>query len=163
MSNPFEDADRWEVSTENILTKGNYLCEIAEAEGDTSSGNYPQITLKLVAEQGYITDWLVYHEKLLGKVSSLYEAAGVQVPQEGEFNVADHCRLTEACIARVVGKKVGVVVRPEPDRQNPGQFRDRVKGYVPAAQIADGGGPVADDRGLPEPGQQAKADSKIPF
>ena len=90
-----------------------------------------------------------YNEgRSLGKVTSLFEAAGIPVPQPGEFDPADHCRLTSSCIARLVGRKVGAVVRNEDSYSEPGKQILRIQGYVQPARITDDA-PI-DTRGLPD-------------
>lgn len=161
---PFESAERWDVSTDTLLPVGNHVVTIIQAENGTTrtSGN-PQIELKLENAQGSMRDWMVYNEKLLGKVSSLYEAAGVQLPQTGEFNPEDHCRLTQKCVDRLTSKKVGIVIREEPQRDDPTKMRRVIKGYVTPDRITSD--MPADTRGLPQAGQAASpvADDDLPF
>lgn len=135
MSNPFEETDPWEVSLDTILGVGNHAVKIVEAEDGTTSNNNPQIVLRFENDQGSIRAWEAYHSEFLSKIVSLYQAAGVALPQEGEFDPSDSCRLTQDCIDRLRGRMVGIVVREEDDFKNPGQKRSRVKGYVPAAKV----------------------------
>lgn len=161
----FDTADRWDVSLDTMLPVGNHVVKIIQADGGTtrSVNAYPQIELKFEAPTGTIRDWLVYHSQLLGKVASLYDAAGVTQPQEGEYDTEDNCRLTQKCIDRLWGKTIGIVVREEDDNRNPGQKRRRVQGYVTADRITSD--VPADTSGLPTAGAQANsaAQDKIPF
>ena len=150
--NPFEAAERWEPFLEKYISEeGNYVFEILEAEGTSAKGGQqgPQIFLQLEAKEGRIRDWLNYNEgRSLGKVTSLYESAGIPVPQPGEFDPSDHCRLTQACIDRLVGRRVGAVVRKEDSYKTPGETILRVQGYVAPSRLTDDL-PV-DTRGLPD-------------
>jgi hypothetical protein len=147
-SNPFESADRWEPFLDRyIREEGNYVFTIQEAEDASSQQGKPQIFLQLEASAGTIRDWVNYSAEHLGKVTSLYEAAGVRIPQPGEFDPGADCRLTSACIGRLVGRKVGGVVRLEDSFKDPSKQILRVKGYVQTARLTDDA--PADTRGLP--------------
>jgi len=151
--NPFETAERWEPYLSRYISEeGNYVFTITEAEDATAQGGQkgPQIFMQLEAKEGSIKDWLNYNEgRSLGKVTSLYESAGIPVPQKGEFDPSDHCRLTQACIDRLVGRRVGGVVRKEDSYKEPGKTILRVKGYVAPNRLTDD--LPADTRGLSDP------------
>lgn len=133
--NPFESTEAWETSLDNLLPVGNHAVKIVEAEGGTTSNQNPQITLKFENDSGSIRAWEAYHSDFLSKIVALYQAAEVQLPQPGEFDPGDNCRLSDDCIDRLRNRWVGIVVREEDDRLNPGQKRSRVKGYVPVAKL----------------------------
>jgi hypothetical protein len=153
--NPFQTAERWEPYLDQyIREEGNYVAEITEIEGGSTQANNPKLIIQLVAKQGSIRDWLNYDEgRTLGKVTSLYEAAGVPLPKEGEFDPSDHCRLTDACIGRLRGRRVGIVVRNETSLKDPAKQVLAVQGYVLPSRITDDA--PADTRGLPDVGAAA--------
>jgi hypothetical protein len=165
--NPFASAERWEPYLDQyIREEGNYVAEITEIEGGSTQAQKPKLVIQLNAKEGSIRDWLNYDEgRTLGKVTSLFEAAGAPLPQEGEFDPADHCRLTDACIARLRGRKVGIVVRLEDSLKDKAKQVLAVQGYVQPARITDDA--PADTRGLPDVGAVAAgvttADDDFPF
>ena len=113
-NNPFEQTEAWEPYLDRyIREEGNYVLTIKEADGQgengtTSNGN-PQIFIQLEGQAGSIRDWVIYHSQNLAKVVGIFTAAGVKLPQPGEFDPEDKSRLTDGCIARLVGRKVGTV------------------------------------------------------
>lgn len=135
MSNPFEEADPWEVSTDTLLPVGNHVVSITEAEDDTNSKGNPTLALKFENAAGSIKDWEHYSETFLRKIVALYQHAGLEIPQEGEFDPDDHCRLTGKKRAQLVGKKIGIVVREEPRNDDPSKMQKRVQGFVDPSQI----------------------------
>jgi hypothetical protein len=136
VSNPFESAEAFETYTDTYLGIGNHRVKIEVAEDASSKKEHkPQIALQFRNANGTKRDWCNYNEKFLGKVVALYDSAGVERPKEGEFDVGDHCRLSKACIERLVGREVGIVIRPEADQD--GVERERVKGYVKPDQVDD--------------------------
>jgi hypothetical protein len=92
------------------------------------------------------------------KVAQLFDAAGVERPQEGEFN-PETGELTDACVGRLRNRKVGVVIRNEDSMKNPGTQEPRIAGYVEAARITDD--VPADTRGMTS--STAAADDRVPF
>lgn len=165
LDNPFETADPWEVSTEDMLPIGNHLVTVVEANDGTakSSGN-PQAELKFENNDGYIRAWEAYHADFLGRIVSLYKSAGIAIPQNNEFDPNDNYRLTAACLARLVGHKLGIVVRDEDDNRNPGQKRRRVMGYVEPGRV--GGAANGTTKGTAASEPVASGSSKtddIPF
>jgi hypothetical protein len=174
--NPFEESDSWETPLEAILPVGNHAVTIAKASGyDTvdrggglltaSTGN-PQLFLRFENEEGSIGQYETYHEGFLRKIVTVFDKAGVQRPQEGEFNPQDHCRLTDACIARLENHQLGIIVREETDNRDPlnPKIRKRVQGYATVAAVT--GGP--DARGLPVQAPSSsrppeEASSTVPF
>jgi hypothetical protein len=161
--NPFASADAWTVSTS--LPEGSHVVTIQSVMGSSSANGRPKLELTLINPQGSARDFIPYSGDFLRRIVAPFDAAGIARPQPGEFNPADNYRLSETCIARLVGQTVGIVIKPEADQD--GKMWNRVQGYLPASRI-DGG---ADTRGLPaangtpeQPppsGQQAKSD--IPF
>jgi hypothetical protein len=174
-TNPFATAEAWSPGG-SILTarKEPYLCTIREIEQGTSSGNYPQLTVRFGNEEGEITDWIV--TKAVGKVVALAESAGVgrpndqQVRPEGEGFV-----FHPDWIKSFEGKQIGVVVRQERDRTDPTRMRDRVAGYTTPdkAQGPSAGGGAGSWTGGAQPtsapgfqvgaGAQSAIDDDIPF
>jgi hypothetical protein len=167
MSNPFAEAEAWDVSGGQILSARPepYLCTIESVDGTASSsrGN-PQIDVKLVANEGSITDWVVVLPQTLGRVVQLTDAVGLPRPKDEEVAPdGEGFRLHPQYLASMVGKQVGVFVNAERDQMDPTKMRDRVRSYCPAAdaqkaQPAGGGGPAwggtpaAQHTGSPGPG-----------
>jgi len=163
--NPFATAEQWEPFLDRFIREeGNYVFTINEAEDATSSNGNPQLFLQLEAREGTIKDWVNYQTGQLGKIVAVYRSAGVPIPQVGEFNPNDKCRLTPGCIARLVGRKVGGVVRKEDSYKDPSKQILRVKGYVEPSRITDD--IPADTRGLAdmtEVSTSAQVDEDFPF
>jgi len=172
-TNPFDETEAWEPYLDKYISEeGNYVFTIVEAEDATSqTSKMPQLFLQLEAREGKIRDWVNYRhdeeKQQLDKVLAVYKAAEVQTPQEGEFDPADHCRLSSGCIARLVGRKVGGVVRLEDSFKDPTKQVLRIQGYVPSNRITDD--MPADTANLPDVGAAAAAnaggsdDLDIPF
>lgn len=133
MSNPFQSADPWEVSTERILPDGNHVVEIKEAVVGTSSGGHPQVELLLCNKDGQIRDWLVVTDASVGKVVALAQAAGVELPTDED--IVEGLRLKQSYVDQFFTKMVGIVVRDEPSYKDPTVLRPRVQGYVDPARI----------------------------
>jgi hypothetical protein len=156
--NPFDEAEPWEVSAGGpVLAPGDYVCEIVEADDETASTKNPQIVLRFATATGSIKSWETYHAQFLGKIVSLYHAAGLEHPAAGEFDPADRCRITAKKINELVGRTVGIVVRQEEDNRpdHAGEMRSRVQGYLkpeeidPAVATAAGAGTAADGPNIP--------------
>src|SRR5438270_661440 len=98
--NPFDQAERWEtrLDGEQFLTKGNHLVTITEAKDGTSRNEFPQIELRFRNEYGIQAKKLVYKPEFLGRVASLYDCAGKQRPQIGEFDREDQCRIKQPAL-----------------------------------------------------------------
>jgi hypothetical protein len=163
--NPFATASAWDVRSGNMLPAGDHVCEIYDIEGGgNSSGGYPQIELRVGNADGEMRDWIVVLPSTVGKVVQLTDAVGVdrpapeQVKQEGAG-----FRIDARYLDQMHGKKVGVMVRSEPDNRNPGQYRDRIVGYVPASDIAQSDITSASDTAAFSGGAAAAQDDKIPF
>jgi hypothetical protein len=133
VSNPFQSADPWEVSLDQLLPAGNHVVVIEEAEMGTSSGKHPQIEIKLRNSYGAIRDWMVITEASVGKVVALAQAVEVDLPTDND--IEQGLALKQVYVDRFVGKKVGIVVRDEPDYKDPTKTRPRVQGYVEAKRI----------------------------
>ena len=180
MSFNFNPDEAWEVGTSTLLQRGNHVTEITEIDArQTSSGGYPMIEVKTANDDGDIRNWIVISDaKTFGKFTSLVLAAGVpeaDYPQPGiDFDI-ENGRVTQEYAQKLLGRKVGTVVRDEEDKRNPGTMRPAVAGYVLTSAITDDV-PI-DTRGLPpvparEPQPQTSmagsamgsaADKKIPF
>ncbi len=159
----FESAESWDVSTATLLPNGNHVCEIRDATTGRSSGNFPQIELEVFNDNGSRKDWLVYGDQGgygVRKVATLFRMAGVQLSNEDQD--ADGC-LTQAAVERLNGKKVGVVIRDEEDRRNPGQTRPRIKGYVDPSTIDTAQAVAASAGSSSRGGSSPVADEDIPF
>jgi hypothetical protein len=172
MSNPFEEAEVWESSLGQYLGEGNYVVKITETDEGTSQNMRPKLILRLEAVEGESqgrehTDYIPYHAGFLDKVVGPFHAADIPLPQEGEFDPADECRLTEGCRKRLVGKIVGVSIRNEPDQNDPNKQWPRVQSYVNANRVRGHRSETGtDSRGLPEVSVGAGgtlADDDVPF
>ena len=130
MSNPFQQAEPWEVSLDTLLPAGNHVVTIVEATTGTSSGGHFQIELRLENPQGAIRDWMVITPNSAGKVVSLANAAHVDLPEDEDVTDTARLVLSDSYVGRFVGQQVGVVIREEPDYQDPSKTRLRVQGYV---------------------------------
>jgi hypothetical protein len=167
--NPFATEKAWDVMDGSILSHGDYVCTISVDEGGdaNSSGGHPQVVLQLTddAGAGFITDWIVVIPSTIGKWVQLTDAAGIERPGDDEVTPeGTGYRFKASYLKKVDGKKVGVIVRQEPNRQDPTKPpKDRVKGYVPADQIVPTGASdvttTADNNAF----ASAQADDKIPF
>ena len=150
----FEKAEPWEVSTATLLPIGNHICTITSAEAGESSGGFPQLEVEVEGDKGTRKDWLVYGDRGgygVQKIVALYRFSGTELSNDDQ---GEDGKLKPEAVARLVGKKVGVVVHEEDDRREPGKKRLRVKGYVdpslignvtaqePAAAVAGG---ISDD------------------
>lgn len=173
-TNPFANEEAWNVSG-GFLGSGDHVVEILEIDGTgNSSGGHPEIHLKVGNGEGEIQDWIQVTQNSIGKVVQLTDAAQIERPSDDDVRAeGTGYRLSEAYLNKLLGKKLGVIVRPEQDRMNPGQTRDRVKGYVLAEKIKKsdvpaGGGPdwggfPAQQPGGGFPAQQPRTDDDIPF
>lgn len=163
-ANPFAEAEAWTVST--LLPVGNHVVEIREANDASTNGGDPQVHTRLVNADGDIQDWVYYRGDMLGKVVALFDAAGIPRPGPGEFDPNDKCRLTDACRNRLLGKRVGIVVREE-DKYGgaPGEKVRRVQGYLKADGVAGAAPPPATTQSAPVSGggQRTFGDDDIPF
>jgi hypothetical protein len=169
MGNPFVSEQAWEVNEGSILGHGDYVCtiEIDEKGDANSSGGHPQVVLQLQDDggAGFITDWIVVIPSTIGKWVQLTDAAGIDRPADDEVKPeGTGYRFAASYLKKLDGKKVGVIVRSEPNRQDPTKPpKDRVKGYVPADQIVPTGQSdvttTADNNAF----SGAAADDKIPF
>jgi hypothetical protein len=133
MSNPFQEAEAWDVSTEKILGEGNHIVDIKDAQMGTSSGGHPQIELQLGNIDGEIRDWLVITDASVGKVVSLAQAAGVALPEDDDIEKG--LTLKQVYVDRFVGRQVGIVVRMEKSFKDETREISRVQGYVDPARI----------------------------
>jgi hypothetical protein len=164
-ANPFASAEAWETSTDTMMGIGPHVATIIEQADSTakSSGN-PVLELKFENGAGEtIRDWLPYNEGFLAKVVALYDSAGLERPDEGEFDPSDHCRLTAKKINQLGGKKIGIMVRDEDDDREVGKKRRRVAGYVTPSRITEE--MAADTRGLSTSSstKSKNDDDDIPF
>lgn len=130
MSNPFQQAEPWEVSLDTLLPVGNHVVTIAEATPGESSGKHFQIELRLENQQGSIRDWMVITPNSAGKVVALANAAHVDLPADEDVIDTAKLVLSDSYVHQFVGQRVGVVIREEQDYQDPTKMRLRVQGYV---------------------------------
>lgn len=174
-ANPFATEQAWDVGG-GFLGKGDHICEVLEIDGSptqTSSGGHPQIEVKVGNGDGEIKDWIVVKENTIGKVVQLTDACGVERPTDAQVRPeGTGYRLDPAYLATLVGKKVGVIVREEPNKLDPtAPPRDRVKGFVPVHKIkapADipvdtSGYAPTEAFGATFPSAVANAEDDIPF
>lgn len=178
-SNPFASAETWDVSTGTFLAAGNHKVTIRSVDGSgVSSGGYPQIEVEVGNDQGTIRDWIVITPNTVGKVTQLTDAAGLGRPTDAQVKQdGSGFRIDPAYLAQLVNRTIGVVVRAEPDNRNPGQTRDRVKGYVDPSKIGTSDLPTMGSAGgfdsssdtvvgnstFPSAVAGATNDDKIPF
>jgi hypothetical protein len=142
VSNPFATEDAWAVGDSILPARPEpYLCTIREVDGAaTSSGNFPQIDVKVGNADGAITDWIVVIPATIGKVVQLTDAAGLPRPTDQQVKPdGDGYRLHPDYLAQLIDKQVGVFVRSEPDRMDATKTRDRVKGYCSADKCGPAG------------------------
>lgn len=157
----YGEAEAWQVST--VLPIGNHVITIDDALSDFNRNNNPEIQLWISNNAGNMRDWVAITEKSIGKVAALFDAAGVQRPQPGEFDPQTG-KLTQQCVDRLKGKKAGVVVREEPDFKDPSIMRNRPAGYVPVSQIGGmPGGGSASSAPSTSPAAARKTADAIPF
>jgi hypothetical protein len=158
----FGSAEAWEQSTELPLSVGSHICTIKDPEMGTSSGDFPQIELTVYNNQGFLRDWVVITPNTTGKVAQLYDSAGVERPDKGEYDPSTG-RLTDKCVYRLHGKQVGVVVRERPSRNDPTRNFREVAGYVHPSRVAGSSVSGADvDLPIDTEGFPS-SDEKIPF
>jgi hypothetical protein len=169
-TNPFATEEAWDVSN-GFLGSGDHVVEIREIDGSgNSSGGHPEIHLRVGNNDGEIQDWIQVTQNSIGKVVQLTDAAKIERPGDDDVRAeGTGYRLSEAYLNKLLGKTLGVIVRPEQDRMNPGQTRDRIKGYVVAEKIkksdvpAPTGGPAAAFAGGGFPAAAPATDDDIPF
>jgi hypothetical protein len=157
--NPFADAEDWDVATERWLKEGNYIVKVVSVADESSQNGNPKLRIELEASEGIHTDYLPYSCEFTRKVATLYRRVGLTLGA-GDFDPADRCRLTTACQQRLVGKRVGVVIRNEPDLTDPEKMWPRVQGYIDPARITGRKSETGlDTRGLPDMNTQAPESS----
>ena len=152
-SNPFASAEAWEVSAGGpMLPVGDFVVTIVQADDATASTQNPQVEFRFQNDSGSIRAWETYHANFLSKIVSVYDAAGIARPDDGEFDPTDNCRLTQKKLDELMGKQVGIVIREEEDNRpdHYGEKRARVQGYLPASEIAPAETAVAATDGDPD-------------
>jgi hypothetical protein len=163
-SNPFAQESAWDVSELPILPAGDHVVEVASVDGTGWSKNgYPQIEVKAKNDDGMVTDWIVVIPSTIGRVVQLTEALGLDRPKDNQVSEdREGYRLDANYLKAMVGRKVGVIVRDEPRRDDPSKTRTTIKGWVPVEKLNDSGtptGPVA----MGKPGKPASDDDLLPF
>jgi len=164
MSFDYQSTEAWKVQ-DSMLPVGDHVVTIVDPRSGDSSGGFPQVELRVENELGSLRDWLVITPNTIGKVVMVFDAAGVARPQDGEYD-PETGKLTDACVDRLHNRKVGVIVREEPDNRDPTKMRRRIMGYTDASQItsdipADTGGlPTASAASSSRP---ADEDERVPF
>lgn len=156
----YGNAEAWETSTDVMLPVGNHIVTIVDPIPGMSSSDNPEIQLRVENDRGAMRDWLQITDKSIGKIVQLFDAAGVDRPGEGEFDEATGA-LTAACINRLNGKKVGVVIREEQDNRDPTKMRSRIKGYVEPSRVNEKESDVPSG-GVPATAGSSRSDD-IPF
>jgi hypothetical protein len=75
----------------------------------------------------------------VGKVLQLTNAVGLPIPQPGQDfdDEGTGYRFRPTYVGLLVGKKVGVLVREEPDFKDSSKTRDRVKGYCDISEVVE--------------------------
>lgn len=166
----FSQEEAWETSTSTILPPGNHICFIHEQEGPNadpleseSSGGHPQIAMKLVKGEYDIRDWVVITRNSMGKALQLFEAAGLGNP--GDMSIPSP--EWSAFVAKLKGKKVGVIVRQQRDERpeaKPNAMVTRVQGYCTPAEIGQSESDApADTAGMASSNSSSQQDDDIPF
>lgn len=137
-TNPFATSEAWAPgSGGSILGPGNYVLDVLSVDGaQDSTGGYPQLVVEFGNEDGTVKDWLVLIQSAAGKTVALIEAAGLETPTDDQV-AADGpgFRIDPKYLAQFEGKKVGVVIGEEPDRNDPTKMRTRVQGYLTPDKI----------------------------
>lgn len=159
MTNAFHNTEAWEVSTERILGEGNHIVDIKDAHMSTSSGGHPQIELEFGNTEGKIRDWLVITDASIGKVVQLVQSVGMALPEDDD--IEGGLRLKQVYVDRLVGHKVGIVVRDEPSYKDPEKTISRVQGYVDPARLKGSDVP-SNGNAYRHPAPQAD-DKPVPF
>lgn len=146
--NPFDGVDAWEPGG-GFLPAGDHKCRVAEIDGSTeSSGNHPQIVVTVGNDLGSSTDKIVVIDSTLGKVWQFLSACGLEKPSADEVAPSgDGYVLDPKYLAKVVGKEVGVIVRPEQGRSDPTRTFDVIQSYVEANKVESSGMPFESNDG----------------
>ena len=163
MTNPFQQADPWEVSLDSLLPAGNHIVRIEEATAGESRNKFFQIELRLVNDDGAIRDWMVVTEASVGKVVALANAAKVNLPADTDIIDTAKMSLSDEYLFQFVGKTVGIVVRDEQDFKDPTQMRPRVQGYVDPTRITQSDATSAASAGSFKAPPNSKKDVEVPF
>lgn len=176
MPNAFDQADAWNPeggSSDDWIPNGDHVVSVRVADDDTakSSGN-PKLAVELEDDQGrQRKDWIPYSEKFLNRIVSIFDAAGIDRPRDGEFDPQDHMRLTSQCRGRLIGKKVGIIVR-DGDPNLDGKIFPEVQGYVLPSRITQVDMPATDRSDVPidttglagmSTARSAIPDDEVPF
>jgi hypothetical protein len=168
----FNPDEKWEVSTDTLLPKGNHVCTVDSLKEDTSSGNYPQVVVKTSNAEGGITDWItISSPQTFGKFTAFVIALGVpeaDYPQDGDYDASNgrvHQAYLDKLSAKYGSNRIGVVVREEQDNRDPMKTRLQVKGYVPAAELGSDATPAGSSEQFANSnaGVGVAADDSIPF
>jgi hypothetical protein len=160
-NNPFATTDAWEPSADAILPAGDHVVKVLDIDGSgNSSGGHPQVELRMGNAQGSLRDWIVVIPSTVGKVVQLFEALGLERPTDDQVvQDATGWRFDPKYLDQAFERSVGVIVREEPDRNDPSRMRTRVKGYVKADTI----GSDVTDPGAAQAFSSQPADSEFPF
>jgi hypothetical protein len=151
MSNPFKDAQAWDVNATpggGILPPGDHRVTITKVNGEGSEesrtkNQYPQIVVYLENADGQARDWITVMAQTAGKIVQLASAAGIEPPDDSDVKADPQgLILNPAWLAKLVGKEVGIRMFQEPDRLDATKVRDRVQGYMPASEVAGGGSDI---------------------
>jgi hypothetical protein len=140
MSNPFKDAEAWDVNDSTILGEGDYVLNVDSIDGTgNSSGGYPQIEIQMSNSAGSLRDWIVVTQSSIGRVVAFTDAVGLPRPTDEQIqDTGDGFRLAKAYLDQALSKKVGVVARDEPDYKDPSKRRTRIAGYRKPGGITPG-------------------------
>lgn len=100
----------------SALPLGNHVCTIKSARSSRVGGSDayrdadPQIELEVGNDQGACQERIIYADgNGMRQVIALFKAAGLPVPKAEDQDESG--KLTDECVARLVGKRVGVAVR----------------------------------------------------
>lgn len=148
----FVGVEAWEGGG-GVLPAGDHVVKIDSIVAGESSGGWPQLTIEMSNGQGSIREWMTLPQSGFGRIAQFTDALGLDRAAVQESMAAVQAPngpavvFSEAFVRGLVGKSVGVIVREEPDRQDPSKTRTRVKGFAPAANVAGGPSGVTRESG----------------
>jgi hypothetical protein len=123
-----------DVDGVEALPAGSHVVEIRRAEGGDSPDGHPQVELVLGNEDGAVIDRVAISPRSIGRIVSLIDAAGLPRPQGDDVADAGAGRLSAAYVARLVGRRVTIVVRRATDPESPTQETATVVSYRSAGR-----------------------------
>lgn len=146
-----------------LIPAGNHVVTITKAVAGISSGGYDQIELEFENRQGdQMRDWKVLTDGSTPFVLQLLDSAGMERPGVVEPKSEEWSNY----LAKLVGRKVGAIIRDEPHydpgKRAQGQTQRRVQAYCLPEELPTEADVPPDTEGLVQT-TSAKADDDIPF